>query len=201
MDLLTHPAALRFYAGMSSQHPEYGPLAGLIGVWEGSKGDDIAPSDDRGIENNKFRERMSFEIIKPVDNHEQILYAVRYATTAWRIGEAEAFHEETGYWMWDAAEKQVIRSFIVPRGITVLAGGTASPGDKAFKLSAVAGSDTYGICSNLFLNREFKTMRFDLHVKILGPDSFEYEEDTVIQMKGRPELFHHTDKNSLTRVS
>lgn len=186
---------------MSSHNQEYGPLAPLIGVWEGSKGDDIAPSDDRGTENNKFRERMSFEIIKPVDNHEQLLYVLRYATMAWRIGEADPFHQEAGYWMWDPAEKQVMRSFIVPRGVAVLAGGTAAPDDKEFKMSAVAGSDTYGICSNLFLDREFKTVRFDVRVKILGSDSFEYEEDTVLKMKGRSDLFHHTDQNTLKRVS
>lgn len=186
---------------MSSQHHEYGPLAGLIGVWEGAKGDDTAPSDERGIENNKFRERISFEVINPVNNHEQALCVLRYATTAWRVGESDPFHEETGYWMWDAAEKQVMRAFIVPRGVTVLAGGTASPEDKEFKMSAVAGSETYGVCSNHFLNREFKTVRYDLRVKLLGADTFEYEEDTVLQMKGRTDLFHHTDRNTLKRVA
>ena len=38
-----------------------GPLAALAGVGEGDKGDDVTPSDDRGTERNKFRERMTFE--------------------------------------------------------------------------------------------------------------------------------------------
>jgi len=41
-------------------HNELGPLAGLVGTWEGEKGDDTAPSDDRGTENNKYKERMVF---------------------------------------------------------------------------------------------------------------------------------------------
>ena len=40
---------------------QLGPLADLVGIWEGDKGDDIAPSDDRGTENNKYRERIVFE--------------------------------------------------------------------------------------------------------------------------------------------
>ena len=31
-----------------------GPLAPLAGIWEGEKGDDVAPSDDRGTETNKY---------------------------------------------------------------------------------------------------------------------------------------------------
>ena len=40
-----------------------GPLGALVGTWEGDKGDDTAPSDDRGTEKNRFRERMTFEPI------------------------------------------------------------------------------------------------------------------------------------------
>jgi len=52
-----------------------GPLAPLVGVWHGDKGDDIAPSDDRGTENNKYREQMIFEPIGPANNHEQGIVA------------------------------------------------------------------------------------------------------------------------------
>ena len=50
---------------------QLGPLASLAGVWEGNKGDDVAPSDDRGTERNQFRERLTFEPFGPVNNHEQ----------------------------------------------------------------------------------------------------------------------------------
>ena len=104
-----------------------GPLAALAGVWEGDKGDDVAPSDDRGTERNKFRERMTFEPFGPTRNHEQTLYGLRYSTVARRIGEDAPFHEETGYWLWDPDAKQVLRCFIVPRGVTVLDGERSSP--------------------------------------------------------------------------
>ncbi len=73
-----------------------GPLAPLAGIWEGEKGDDVAPSDDRGTETNKYRERITFEPLGPVNNHEQDLYGLRYSTTAWRIGVESPFHEELG---------------------------------------------------------------------------------------------------------
>jgi len=112
-----------------------GPLAALAGIWEGDKGDDTAPSDDRGTEKNLFRERMTFEPIGPVDNHEQKLYGLRYSTVAFRLGEGAVFHEELGYWLWDAKAKQVMRCFLVPRGIAVIAGGTVEPGGRRSTLS------------------------------------------------------------------
>lgn len=178
-----------------------GPLAALAGVWEGDKGDDIAPSDDRRTENNKYRERLTFVPFGPVNNHEQTLYGLKYSTMAWRLNEADSFHEEVGYWLWDAKENQVLRSFMIPRGVTVLAGGTVQPNDKSFTLSAKAGSDTYGICSNLFLDREFKTVQYDLKITIHDANTFTYEEDTQLKMKNRKEVFHHTDRNTLKKVS
>lgn len=89
---------------------------------------------------------------------------------------------------------------MVPRGVTVIAGGTVEPEAREFRLSAEAGSETYGICSNRFLDREFKTVRYELKVNVHGANSFSYEEDTQIKIKGQDELFHHIDKNTLKRL-
>ena len=177
-----------------------GPLAALAGVWEGEKGEDVAPSDDRGTERNLFRERMTFEPLGPVRNHEQTLYGLRYNTVAWRIGEADPFHEDLGYWLWDAQAKQVTRCFIVPRGVSVIAGGTVEPSAKSFSLAADVSSHTYGICSNPFLDAAFKTVRYELTVTLLDGDQFHYEQDTQIKIPGQTQLFHHTDQNTLSRV-
>lgn len=178
----------------------FGPLAQLAGIWEGEKGDDVAPSDDRGVEKSKYKERIVFEPLGPVNNHDQCLYGLRYKTTAWRIGEADAFHEELGYWLWDAKDSHVLRCFMVPRGVAIIAGGTVAADAKTFQLSAQVGSDTYGICSNKYLDVEFKTVRYDLKLTMHDANSFSYEEDTQLKVKGKNEIFHHTDKNTLKRV-
>ncbi|MGE4232905.1 MAG: heme-binding beta-barrel domain-containing protein [Bacteriovoracia bacterium] len=179
---------------------QLGPLANLVGVWEGDKGDDIAPADDRGPENNKFRERITFETIGGVQNHEQNLHVLRYSTRAWRLGEDQTFHEELGYWSWEPSTKDVMRSFIIPRGIALIAGGKAEKDAKEFRLESKCGSSTFGICVNPFLDREFKIVSYELKVQILGPDSFSYDEDTVIQMPGRKDVFHHRDRNTLKKI-
>lgn len=181
---------------------ELGPLGLLIGTWEGDKGADVAPAepDATQVAESKYREQIVFEPTGLVDNHAQLLYGLRYKTTAWRIGEPDSFHEENGYWMWDAGNKQVMRCFIVPRGVTVLAGGTVEAEAGHFEIAAVRGSETYGICSNKFLDEEFRTIRYDLKFTMKDENTIHYWEDTVLQIKGQENLFHHTDENTLTRV-
>ena len=175
-------------------------MAYFLGTWEGHQGDDIAPGDDRGTENNKFREQLVFEDAGLVENHEQKLQALRYALMAWRIGVDVPFHEERGYYIWEAQTQQLMRSFTIPRGVALIAGGKVDPSAKETVLRAEYGSFTYGICSNPFLDVEFRTQSFEMKIKILGADSFSYDEDTILLMKGRKEPFHHRDQNTLMRV-
>lgn len=177
-----------------------GPLARLAGTWEGQSGLDEAPAADRGPMKTPFRERAVFVPMGPVDNHEQQLFGLRYSTTAWRIGEDEPFHEELGYWMWDPARGEVMRGFLVPRAVTILAGGRAKATDTGFKLEASVGSATWGISSNPFLDVEFRTVRYELEVDLSVADTFRYAEDTQILMKGRSDVFHHRDGNTLKCV-
>ena len=178
----------------------FGPLAHLAGTWQGSVGDDTAPDDDRGIEKNAFREQVIFKPTGVTMNHEQTLYGFSYERTAWRLREDEPFHHQLGYWIWDAGTKQVMHAFMIPRGMTVLAGGNAEPDSSVLSVSAVLGSTTFGICSNPFLDREFKTIRYDARLIIHSPHSLSYEEDTQIQINGQERVFHHVDKNSLEKT-
>ncbi len=118
----------------------------------------------------------------------------------WRLYAEKPLHEELGYWLWDPREKQVMRCFIVPRGNAVIAGGTVERGAKEFNLVPEVGSETYGICSNLFLDREFKAIKYELKVSIHGTNSFSYEEDTQLKIKNQENLFHHVDKNTLKKL-
>jgi hypothetical protein len=165
-----------------SPHPEMlahlGPLAALVGIWEGAEGVDISPAKD-GSKETHFRERITFEPIGPVVNGPQTLYGLRYSTIAWPL--------------------QVMRCFIVPRGVVVNAGGTSEPNAKEFCMAADAGSEVYGILSNPFLEEKAKTVRYELTVTIHEPWKFSYKEDTQLQISGRPDVFHHTDQNTLKR--
>ncbi len=175
-----------------------GPLASLIGIWEGNQGVDIAPSKD-GSKETHFRERITFEAIGPVVNGSQTLYGLRYSTLAWPLIQEQPFHEEVGYWLWDGERKQVMRCFIVPRGVVVNAGGTSEPDAKEFRMAAEEGVAVYGILSNPYLEEQMKTVRYEVTVTINKPWEFSYKEDTQLQIAGKADLFHHTDQNTLKR--
>ncbi|NOY90245.1 MAG: FABP family protein, partial [Deltaproteobacteria bacterium] len=128
-----------------------GPLAALVGVWEGDRGMDVAPGADREPADTPFSERMSFELLGPVDNHEQVLWGLRYRTEVTRLSDGMGFHEDMGYWLWDAEREQVMRAFVVPRGVSVLAGGDAKADSRSFSIEAVRGAPVYGVSANAFL--------------------------------------------------
>ena len=184
---------------------ELGPLKYLQGDWEGIVGQDIAPDDaaetNRQPKRSPYRERMTFAPTGQVDNHEQVLFGLRYTTTAWRLHAPDPFHEEVGYWMWDASSGMVIRSFMPPRGMAILAGGTATATARTFELTAELGSETYGICSTPFLWREFRTVKYEIAVDLSKDDTLHYSQHTWMKLKDQESLFDHHDENTLHRIS
>jgi hypothetical protein len=134
----------------------------------------------------------------PVDNGKQRLFGLDYRMAAWREGEADAFHTEVGYWLWDADGGHVMRCFMVPRGSTVLAGGTARPDDKRFSVEANVGSETYGIMSNLSLAARARTTKYTCDVTAEG-EGFTYTSTTTY-VHATGGVIAHTDRNTLRRV-
>lgn len=176
-----------------------GPLAGLAGIWKGGQGVDVSIVNGQE-KRTAYHESVTFEPLGPVKNGPQLLYGLRYTMTARRLGEQDDFHEELGYWLWDVAHKQVLRCFMVPRGVLVNAGGDAENNSKSFHLSAEIGSETYGILSNKHLHESHKTMKYTLDLTIHDDDQFSYKEDTQLWIPARESVFHHTDQNTLNKV-
>lgn len=183
-------------------YEEWGPLAGLIGTWEsGYDGLDVSYHNDEGkIDETIFREKTTMKHFGPVDNGEQHVYGLDYRSAIYRQGEDLPFHTEVGYWLWDSVETQVMKCFIMPRGQCILAGAGAGANATTWKMSAEIGSNTYGIISNLYLDRVAHTTRFDVTIEVDG-DTFRYDETSVIEHKKYPSTVMHLDRNTLTRVS
>jgi len=181
--------------------PEFGPLAALAGTWEGDQGIDVAFQHAKGeIGETPYRERATFSPFGPVDNGTQCLYGLDYRMSAWRGDEENPFHTEIGYWLWDAGEGQVLRSFMVPRGSTILAGGPATADATQFTLQAEVGSETYGILSNVYLARVARTTLYQCTVDLSTEGTFAYRQTTTIDHARLEEPLLHTDTNTLYRV-
>jgi hypothetical protein len=177
----------------------WGPLAALIGEWEGGEGVDVSFHNATGrIGETPYREHVTMAPFGPVQNGKQTLYGLDYRMEAWRSGEENPFHTEIGYWLWDAETAQVMRCFMVPRGSAVLAGGSARPGDSSFTLEASLGTDTYGILSNPYLAANARTTKYTCKVSLLG-ETFSYESCTAYVHAVGGEIAH-TDRNTLRRV-
>jgi len=175
-----------------------GPLAALGGSWEG-EGSDLHPVA-YGSLTEQYRERLVFEPIDPQTNGPQLLYGLRYHSHINKLDERLTFHEQVGYWLWEPGTRTLLQTIAIPRGMVGLASGRAEPDARTFTVRAALGGTTAGFISAPFLNENFRTIEYVLTI-FASDGTFSYEQDTVLLVAGRPEPFHHTDRNTLRRVA
>jgi hypothetical protein len=176
-----------------------GPLARMAGIWKGEAGDDLHPAVE-GAERQAFVERYELQPIDPQTNGPQLLYGLRYHTHIVKPGEVETFHDQVGYWLWEPATGNIFHTLAIPRAQVAMAIGHAAPDAMTFRVEAVRGAETNGIVSNPFLEYAFKTMRWSIEVTIHADGRWSYQQDTVMLVRGQSDPFHHTDRNTLTKI-
>jgi len=177
-----------------------GPLRRMAGIWEGAKGMDVNPGVE-GTRHQVFIERIEMQPIDPQTNGPQLFYGLHYVIRAVKPDEPETYHHQTGYWLWEPATGTVIQTLAIPRAQVAMAMGHASADATHFELTATRGAPSYGICSAPFLEHAFRTDSYRIAVTLNPDGTWSYEEDTVLMVRGRPEPFHHTDDNTLTKIA
>jgi hypothetical protein len=180
---------------------DWGPLSALVGDWEGDGGLDTAYSHEREqVLDTPYREKLTMKPFGPVQNGAQTLYGLDYRTAMWRGDEENPFHTEVGYWLWDAATGEVLRGFVVPRGITVLAGGVAAHDATQFTMRADQGGSGYTIGENRYLAKHASTLSYAVTITTdATAGTWSYHETTMLAMDEFTEPFAHVDHNTLRR--
>jgi hypothetical protein len=177
-----------------------GPLRRLAGVWEGRKGIDLNPKAE-GPERREFIERVEMQPIDPQANGPQLFYGLRYHIHIVASDEDGSFHDQTGYWLWEPATGLVMQTLAIPRGQVALARGEAAADAERITVRAERGGPGYGICSTDFLEWAFRTDAYQLEVTFHEDGRWSYVSDTLLQVKGRAEPFHHLDRNTLAKIA
>ena len=181
----------------------YGPLAQLIGTWEGNQGTDIAP-EPNGEENNPYFETITYEAIGDVSNAEtQTLAVLHYTQIVSRKENNEVFHHQSGYWSWDSETGVITHSFTIPRGVGVVACGKVLddenlPNATVIEVSAEDTGFDGGIAQSSFMQKKARTTAFSQTLTIEG-DTLTYQQSTMLDIYNK--TFEHTDTNTLTRQS
>lgn len=177
----------------------YGPLTQLIGCWQGSKGLDISPEED-GEERNLYREEIIFEPIGDLSNAEQQeLVCLRYQQTVIRLSDNKMIHNESGYYSWDESNQQIIKSFSIPRGVAVVAGGTVSKQNEAdcIEVNASINNVEWSIVQSPFMQE--KALTQDYHFAMQFSDKqMNYSQTMQLEIFGKS--FTHRDENQLVKV-
>ncbi len=180
---------------------DYGPLTALLGTWTGDTGLDISPEPEPGgVEESPYYETIVYEAAGDVDNAEtQNLRIVRYHQEVRRKSNDEVFHDQVGYWLWDADARAVMHSLVIPRGVAVVMGGEFAPSGAGFRfqMRAKAGDPDWGIVESPFMRDNARTVSFVLELTVDGDDLF-YSQASSLEIYGRS--FEHTDVSTLRRV-
>jgi hypothetical protein len=176
-----------------------GPLRALAGLWTSTHGIDTHPVEG-GAGKDAYVEHYELQPIDAQTNGPQLFYGLRYHTHIVKPGEVEAFHDQVGYWLWEPATGSVIQTISIPRAQVALAGGQAEPDARSFIVRASENDPTFGIASGPFLQYAYRTVSFQMTVTIDSAEQWSYEQVTVLMVRGAPEPFHHTDRNTLTKV-
>ncbi len=180
---------------------QLGPLAPLVGSWEGSKGMDVSYHHADGVVGDTpYRERVTLSPFGPVDNGTQQLFGLDYRMAAWRGDEEDPFHTEIGYWLWDSARGELYRCVMVPRATVVLSTGNATADSTSFTLTSELGSSTNGVLENPHLSEHSSTKKFEITITT-GADTWSYEETTTVDVKRLGKVMAHTDANEMHRVA
>ena len=177
-----------------------GPLRRLAGIWEGERGIDVNPKAD-GPETRKYYERIEMQPIDPQANGPQLFYGLRYHVHINTREEDITFHDQVGYWLYEAATGLILQTLAIPRGQIAIAAGHAKPDAKQLVVKAERGQTEYGICSTTFLDLAFRTDSYALTVDFHDDGSWSYLSDTTLIVKGRDESFLHRDRNKLVKVA
>lgn len=177
-----------------------GPLRGMAGIWQGQRGLDVKPKAE-GPKKQVFVERIELQPIDPQTNGPQLLYGLRYHTHVVKPEQVKTYHDQVGYWLWEPATNTVMHTLTIPRGQIVMASGKTSADAKEFELVATHDSEYFGIRSSPFLDYAFKTVEFRIKVGIHQDGTWTYDEDTVLMIRGKSEPFHHTDRNTLSKIA
>ncbi|WP_332817819.1 FABP family protein [Sphingopyxis sp.] len=177
-----------------------GPLRRLAGIWEGQRGVDINPKAD-GPETRQYYERIEMQPIDPQANGPQLFYGLRYHLHINTREEDITFHDQVGYWLYEAATGLILQTLAIPRGQIAIAAGHAEPDAKKLVLKAERGQTEYGICSTTFLDLAFRTDSYRISVDFHDDGTWSYVSDTTLIVKGQAEPFLHRDRNRLAKIA
>ncbi|WP_047046788.1 heme-binding beta-barrel domain-containing protein [Vibrio mexicanus] len=178
---------------------DFGPLAKLVGTWSSVEagGVDIAPGQEGsavgkgGPAVTPFYETITFEVAADAVNaSDQTLVALYYKQEVFRKVDDSKFHDQRGYFIYDAENQIVYNSFCVPRTTCVTAEGKA--GDE---MTLVASER--GIAESNYMTENASTTSFTMNIQI-SEDTLTYTQSTGLDIYGNQ--FAHTDSSTLQKV-
>jgi len=178
---------------------DFGPLAQLVGTWKSvdAGGVDVAPAKEGSGQEagapavTPFFEKMTFEVAADAENaSDQYLVALYYKQEVFRKVDGSKFHDQRGYFIYDAKNQMVYNSFCVPRTTCVTAEGKAGN-----TMTLIAPER--GVAESSYMTEKASTTGFSMEIHIEG-NKLTYSQNTLLDIYGKS--LSHTDGSTLIKV-
>ena len=144
-----------------------GPLRTMAGTWIGTRRARTPTRSSREPKADAYVEHYQLTPIDAQTNGPQLFYGMHYHTRITKPGEVEAFHDQTGYWLWEPATGNIVFTLAIPRGQVAMAGGTAAPDAVHLRgHGARSGTRTSASSRSPFLDYGFHTVSFTMTVTV-----------------------------------
>ena len=179
-----------------------GPLRAMAGIWQGLRGVDVKPKAvAEGPKTQVYVERIELQPIDPQTNGPQLFYGLRYHTHVVKPNQVKTYHDQVGYWLWEPATDTVIHTLTIPRAQVVDGWRKGKRRGEGVRAGRRPRAPTASASARRhLLEYAFRTVEFRIKISINPDGTWSYAEDTVLMIRGRPDPFHHTDRNTLTKI-
>jgi len=185
-----------------SNESQLGPLATYIGTWSGS-GVDTVPDKQGGSIKTPFVQQITLDPIAKLGYGSQVVTALAYHCLDWAIDSSAdpetmfPVFEERGYWIWIEEEQRIIIQVSNPRGLSMLAVGSADS-QGGFKASGNMGDENAGVLVSKYLTTVEKPVGYEVAVTLLSPTEFHYSCNTLLELDDGS-IFDQTDITTLQK--
>jgi hypothetical protein len=177
-----------------------GPLRTMAGLFISHAGRDWWVDDPTALV-QEYRDEIVLSPIDPVSNGSQILYGLRYLQHVRRHSDVAMLHDQVGYWLYEPATSEITLSLATPRAQVALANGTWQQDSDNFTVRAERGASPGAFMSSQFLEKQYRTVSFEMTVTLINEDSWQYSQETHVEEANRAGILRLRNEATLVRIS
>ena len=178
-----------------------GPLAQLVGEWEGDMRLIISHRNKIDeINKTRYRKKIRFELLLEIDKRPQKMDGLKYKSIIQDCIMNTEILNEVGYMIWDKENNKVLKIVDFGRGIAFQEGVNIDPNDNSIEFIGKKEDICYNTPNNGESKDNSEIVAFKCTFTLNGNDSLTYLSDIIIKSILDSEFFLISNIQKLKRL-